>query len=180
MKIVPKDNRTFQICIIGNSIADNKLFDIAYQIGKICGETGATVITGGGFGVMEAASKGACEAGSLTVGIIRNDKFESANKYCKVVIPSSMGHLRNGLNILSADLVIGVSGGAGTLSEYAFASIEKKPIIAFTGYEGWSDKLAGKRLDHRTDRPKVIPIKDLNLLKYEIIKIAQNLGFDIL
>lgn len=174
--MLKKGYRKFQICVIGNSEANESLYQAAYNIGHLCGKLGATVVTGGGFGVMEAAAKGAIEAGGETIGILRETDFSKANKYLNNVIASGLGHTRNSLNILAADLVIGISGGAGTLSEYAFAWIENKPIIAFTGHGGWSDKIADTKMDHR-DKPKVIGINDFKSLKTEILKQAEKLDF---
>ncbi|MCL6505834.1 MAG: hypothetical protein K6T59_02315, partial [Bryobacteraceae bacterium] len=60
------------------------------------------------------------------------------------------GHARNALTVLAADFVVAIGGGAGTLSEICFAWIHKRPIFLLEGYGGWSDRLGGAPLDHRT------------------------------
>ena len=49
----------------------------------------------------------------------------------------------------SADAVILIAGGSGTLSEAAYAWQLGKPVIALTDSGGWAAKLAGSRLDTR-------------------------------
>lgn len=140
-----------QILVIGyNSDAfKDDIYGIAYETGKLIVEYGAVLITGGLGGVMEAASKGAYDAGGITVGIIPYEEKNKANPYCKIVICSGMGHGRNYVNVCSADGVIIVGGGVGTLTEAGFAYMKKKPIIAIKGSGGIADSYGGKYLDDR-------------------------------
>lgn len=167
-------NKKLQICVIGSSQTDEYTFNKAYEIGKLVADIDAVLITGGGAGVMEAASKGACENGGYVIGILRQDKPEYANQYCHVVIPTGMGHTRNALNILASDIVIGIQGGAGTMSEYAFAWVEDKATIAFTGFGGWSDKIAGTKLDHR-DKPEIIGVDNISDLKKQLLRLVKDI-----
>jgi len=52
--------------------------------------------------------------------------------------------------VSTADVIVAVDGGAGTLSEMALAWQLKRPIIAL-GDSGWAGKLGGARLDARRD-----------------------------
>ena len=70
------------------------------------------------------------EWGGITVGIIPQDDSSHANEFCDIVIPSGMGLTRDFLNALSADGVIVIGGGSGTLSEICAAYMYKKPIVA--------------------------------------------------
>ena len=111
--------KKLQILIIGNN--DNgctpELENIAYQTGAEVAKSNSILITGGLGGVMKAASKGAKDSGGITVGIIpQNDKSE-ANEFCDIIIPTGIGLMRDFLNVLSADGVIAIGGGSGTLSE---------------------------------------------------------------
>lgn len=155
------NNRLKQILVIGDSDASQETCDNAYKIGKLIAELGYALITGGRTGVMEYASRGAFENGGLTIGIIPSVEFEDANKWCKIVIPTGIGHARNILTILSADIVIAIGGAAGTLSEMCFAWIHNKQIITFIGYGGWSDKLCNSVLDHRR-KEKIYECKNLD------------------
>ena len=107
------------------------------------------LITGGLGGVMRAASHGAHDAGGLIVGIIPQNDFSLANEFCDIVIPSGMGLMRDFLNALSADGVIVIGGGSGTLSEICAAYMYKKPIVALKNSGGTASKYADQFLDHR-------------------------------
>ena len=140
-----------QILIIGNN--DNgctpEIESAAYEAGKEVANSNSVLITGGLGGVMKAASHGAKDANGLTIGIIPQDDSSLANEYCDIVIPSGMGLSRDFLNALSADGVIVVGGGSGTLSEICAAYMYKKPIVALKNSGGIASKYADEYLDHR-------------------------------
>jgi uncharacterized protein (TIGR00725 family) len=81
------------------------------------------------------------------VGILPGAEIDGGNGYCDVVIPTGMGVARNVLVVRSADVVVLVGGGAGTLSEAAYAWQFGKPVIALGGSGGWADRLAGQSID---------------------------------
>ncbi|MDJ0273699.1 MAG: TIGR00725 family protein [Aigarchaeota archaeon] len=143
--------RRKQILVIGynRDACDERAWRLAYEVGREVALRGAVLITGGLGGVMEAASKGAYEAGGITVSIIPQKDASQANPYSTVVVATGIGHLRNFVNVYSADGVIVVGGGAGTLSEIAAAYIEGKPIVALKGSGGVADEYAGRYLDQR-------------------------------
>ena len=89
--------------------------------------------------VMEAVCRGAKEAGGTTVGILPDTG--DGNAYIDVVIRTGMGHARNVILILSADAVIAVGGGYGTLSEIAVALKTGKPVFGLSTWniEGVAD-----------------------------------------
>ena len=122
---------------------------LAYETGIEVAKSGAVLITGGLGGVMKSACQGAKDAGGLTVGIIPQNDPSFANEYCDIVIPSGMGLARDFLNALSADGVIMIGGGSGTLSETCAAYMYKKPIVAIKNSGGTADKYADQYLDHR-------------------------------
>ena len=143
--------KKFQILVIGNN--DNgctpELEKIAYETGIETAKSNSILITGGLGGVMKAASKGAKESGGLTVGIIPQNDMSEANEFCDVVIPSGIGLMRDFLNALSADGVIAIGGGSGTLSEICAAYMYSKPIVVLKNSGGTSTKFADQYLDHR-------------------------------
>jgi hypothetical protein len=98
---------------------------------------------------MEAASKGAKEAGGFVIGIIPQDEKSAANPYCDAVIATGIGLARDFLTAYSADAVIIVGGGAGTMIEAAAAYQKMIPIIAVKGSGGTADKLVDNYLDDR-------------------------------
>ena len=143
--------KKFQILIIGNN--DNgctpELEKLAYETGAEVAKSNSILITGGLGGVMKAASRGAKENNGLTVGIIPQSDMSEANEFCDVVIPSGIGLMRDFLNALSADGVIAIGGGSGTLSEICASYMYSKPIVVLKNSGGTSTKFADQYLDHR-------------------------------
>ncbi len=123
------------ISVIGAGTCNNEIYSIAEEIGKLIAQKGATLVTGGLGGVMEAASKGAIEAGGTTVGILPGFSKEDANKYVSIPITTGLSHARNIVIVRSADAVIAVSGEYGTLSEIAVALKLGKPVIGIKTWE---------------------------------------------
>lgn len=140
-----------QILVIGNNDdgCTPELEKIAYAVGTEIAKSGSILITGGLGGVMRAASHGAHDAGGLTVGIIPQNDPSFANKYCDVIIPSGLGLARDFLNALSADGVIIIGGGSGTLSEMCAAYMHKKPMAILKNTGGTASKYIDQYLDHR-------------------------------
>jgi len=169
--------RKLQVAVIGDAQADKEKFDFGEQLGKYLGEKGYTVITGGRTGIMEAVSKGASEAGGITVGILPSSNFQDANLWCNIVVPTGMGHARNSLTALSADVVISIGGKAGTMTELGFAWIYNKPIIAVTLFGGWSKNLADQKIDDRRTG-HIIAVDSLDELKNQLESIANILKKD--
>ncbi|MCK5287636.1 MAG: TIGR00725 family protein [Candidatus Omnitrophica bacterium] len=123
------------VAVIGGSNCTKKNYNIAKELGCLIALEGWTLICGGGFGVMEAACKGAKEKGGLTVGILPSYKGEDANSYLDVQIPTGLGYARNILVVRSAEIVIAIDGKEGTLSEIAFALNEKKYVIGINTWD---------------------------------------------
>ena len=126
--------------------------DFATNLGRALANEGYVLRTGGMGGVMEAVLKGARMSSSYTPGrcqaILPGMDYKESNEYADVVVPTGLGWLRNGL-VVRADVIVAIGGGAGTLSEIAFAWMFKKPVIAVKGFGGWSQRLAGVALDGR-------------------------------
>jgi uncharacterized protein (TIGR00725 family) len=101
----------------------------AREVGSLLAVGGAVVFTGGLGGVMAAASRGAREAGGLTVGLLPGDDRGAANPWVAVVVPTGLGELRNGLVVRAADAIVAVGGGYGTLSEIALALKAGRPVF---------------------------------------------------
>jgi uncharacterized protein (TIGR00725 family) len=83
---------------------------------------------------MEHAARGARSAGGLTVGLLPTDDVRDANAYIDVAIATGLGHARNAILARTADGVIAIGGGLGTLSEVALALRNGRPII---GIKTW-------------------------------------------
>jgi hypothetical protein len=110
---------------------------------------GGVLLTGGLGGVMEAASRGAKEGGGFVIGIIPQDEKANANSYCDAVIATGLGFARDFLTAYSADAIIVVEGGSGTLIEVAAAYQKKIPIVAIKGTGGTADMFIDTYLDDR-------------------------------
>ncbi len=123
------------IAVVGASSATDAQLAAAETVGRTLGEAGATVITGGRGGVMEAASRGAASAGATTIGLLPGSDRAEANPYVSVAIPTGLGELRNGLIIRAADAVVAVGGAYGTLSEVALALRSGLPVV---GVDTWA------------------------------------------
>ena len=143
--------RKIQIAVIGyNKDKSNKNSNrIAYDVGKAIAERGAILLCGGLNGVMEFACKGAKEHGGTTVGIIPQGDFKFANKYCDIVIATGLGLARDFVVATSADGVIVVGGGVGTLIELCVAYELNKTIIAVSNSGGTATRYAGSYMDER-------------------------------
>jgi len=137
------------ISIIGASEIDEHTEELATEIGRLLAKNKYVISCGGLTGVMEAVCKGAKEENGLTIGIIPYKEKTAANKYVDIVIPVPFSQARNIVVVLSGDVCIAIAGKAGTLSEISFAWIYGTPIIALTSVDGWSSKLANKKLDDR-------------------------------
>ena len=127
--------RKFLVAVIGGHKCDEGVSDLAEQVGKIVADVGAVLVCGGLGGIMEAASRGAKEAGGLTIGIIPGKDKTQANPFVDIVLPTDMGFSRNTLVVGTADLVVALPGEYGTLSEISFALIGKKPVYGFNTWD---------------------------------------------
>ncbi len=125
-----------QISVIGANDADAATNAAAYDVGRLAAVRGWAVVTGGLGGVMEAASRGAADAGGLTIGILPTYDAAAANSHVRVIIPTGLGYARNALVVAAGEGVIAVGGRYGTLSEIALALNFGKPVV---GLHTWTD-----------------------------------------
>ena len=124
------------ISVIGAGSCTKEIYKTAEKVGTLIAKRNAILVSGGLDGVMEAASKGAREAGGITVGILPGFTKDDANKYVTIPITTGLSHARNIIVVRSADAVIAVSGEYGTLSEIAIALKLGKPVI---GIQTWGN-----------------------------------------
>ena len=124
-----------KISVIGGSLCGQDVFNTAYAVGEQIARNDAILVCGGLGGVMEAACKGAKEAGGITIGILPGEDEKTANRYVDIKIPTGLGYARNVLVVKAGHAIIAVVGSSGTLSEIAYALTYKKPII---GLQTWN------------------------------------------
>jgi hypothetical protein len=125
----------FYIGVIGSGECNVKIAGLAEQVGREIARRGCTLICGGRSGVMEAAARGAMEAGGLTVGILPGRKREDGNPYLTVTLATGLGEARNAVIACASDAIIAVAGGYGTLSEIGLALKMGKPVIGFCTWQ---------------------------------------------
>jgi len=119
------------VCGPGTSERDAE----AHAVGRGLAQAGAIVVCGGLGGVMAAAARGAAEAGGTVIGLLPGDDRSGANPYLTVAVPTGLGELRNGLIVRTAEVVIAIRGGWGTLSEVALARKIGRPVVGLGDWD---------------------------------------------
>jgi len=113
---------------------DDPNYKLAETLGRRCVEEGFAVITGGGPGIMEAANKGAAEAGGVSVGLNIELPFEQKpNPFAKKQMGFRYFFVRKVMFVKYAVAFICCPGGFGTLDEFyeAITLIQTKKIKPF-------------------------------------------------
>lgn len=163
---------------------DDPNYQRAQEIAALFARNNFAVITGGGAGIMEAANKGAAEAGGISVGLNILLPFEQEpNRYANITLDFKYFFIRKVMFIKYANAYIIMPGGFGTLDELFEAvtliqthRIKPFPLI-LVGSEYWnglidwikSNLLAAQR----------ISAEDLEILQVmddpeEIVKTVQK------
>lgn len=93
-------------------------YELAREVGRRVGELGWAVITGGGPGSMEAANRGAQEAGATSIGLnIELPHEQGLNPYCDIGIEFHYFFARKLMFVRFSRALIAFPGGFGTLDE---------------------------------------------------------------
>ncbi|MER3459830.1 MAG: TIGR00725 family protein [candidate division GAL15 bacterium] len=108
---------------------------LAEEIGHEVARRGAVLVCGGLGGVMEAASRGAAEAGGTVVAILPGARAEEANPYVTVPVVTGLGEARNVIVVRTSDALVAVGGSYGTLSEIAYALKLGVPVVGLATWE---------------------------------------------
>jgi uncharacterized protein (TIGR00725 family) len=132
------------IAVIGNSSCSPEEAKLAETVGGLLARQGVIVVCGGLGGVMEAACRGAKSKGGLTVGILPGQDSSMANLWVDVPVVTGIGEARNVAVVKSAQAVLAIGGGYGTLSEIAYALKSGIPVI---GLNTWSLSRNGREDD---------------------------------
>ena len=142
---------------------DHPAYALTEEIGRRLVEAGFAVITGGGPGLMEAANKGAAEAGGLSVGLgIELPREQGLNRWVGLGVDFRYFFARKTMFVKYAQGFIVMPGGFGTLDELfeALTLVQTGKVTSFpivlVGTEFWgglSDWVRGSLLAAGTISP---------------------------
>lgn len=125
-----------QIAVIGSAVCEpeSEAARLGEEVGRRLAEAGLTLVCGGLTGVMEAACRGATEAGGAAIGIVPGNSVGEANPYCTHVVATGIGHARNLAVVSSGEVTIAIGGEWGTLSEIGFARSIGRTVVALRSW----------------------------------------------
>jgi hypothetical protein len=116
--MVNRYNHTVTVFGSARVLEDNPIYTQARQLGSLLAQEGFTIITGGGGGIMEAACRGAYEAGGHTVGFnITLPMEQQLNPYLTESMPFRYFFARKVMLAYAASALVCFPGGYGTLDE---------------------------------------------------------------
>ena len=149
---------------------DDPYAKAAEELAAKLAHQGITVITGGGPGVMEAANRGAAQAGGVSVGLgIELPHEQDTNRWCNLVLNFRYFFARKVMFVKYAQGFVIFPGGFGTLDELfeslvlvQTGKIDHFPVILY-GKSYWSGLL--QWLSERAAREDMIATADLELLR---------------
>jgi uncharacterized protein (TIGR00730 family) len=162
----------------------SEYYEVGVQLGVALADAGYAVITGGGPGAMEAANKGACDAGGMSVGLGIELPFEQElNEWVDVGIAFRYFFVRKTMFVKYAQAFVILPGGFGTLDELFEAltlvqtrKVTRFPVVLF-GSEYWSGLVDWLR----TTMVPAATIKDTDLDLFtvtddvdEVVRIVQE------
>jgi uncharacterized protein (TIGR00730 family) len=123
---------------------DDPEYKLARETARLVGESGLAVITGGGPGIMEAANRGATDAGACSIGLNIELPFEQGgNPYCDIALEFHYFFARKIMFVRYASGFVVFPGGYGTMDELfeALTLIQTGKITEFpvvlVGREYW-------------------------------------------
>ena len=129
--------------------AGSSEYELARLVGRRLGEAGFAVITGGGPGAMDAAHRGAREAGARTIALNIDLPFEhTADRWADLSLDFHYFFCRKVMFVRYARAFVALPGGYGTLDELleALCLIQTQKIRSFPviliGVEYWSGLLS--------------------------------------
>ena len=161
---------------------DDPMYKAAEKTAALLAKAGFAVITGGGPGIMEAANKGAAEAGGESVGCNIELPFEQGmNAYVQTAINFRYFFVRKTMFVKYAEAFVIYPGGFGTMDELFEAltliqtgKVRNFPVV-LVGKQYWQGLIDWLRQAMLTER-KILP-KDLELLVVtdspeEVVKVV--------
>lgn len=177
-----------RITVFGGSkpIPSDPAYQQAYELGKLLGKRGHTVLTGGYIGTMEATSRGANEMGGHVIGVscdeIEHWRPVKPNQWVMEEVRYPTLRQRLFALVDDCDAAIALAGGIGTLAEVAIMwsqiqvqAITPRPFILVG--PGWKETFTGFNQNFNS----YITEKDLGLLSFaadiqEAVAILDEFG----
>jgi len=161
----------------------NRYYKIAVELGGLLAKAGFAVLTGGGPGIMEAANKGAFEAGGESVGLNIQLPFEQRiNPYVKKAIGFYYFFTRKVMLTSPANAFVFLPGGFGTLDEFfevvdymEIGHMQKVPVVLI-GKEYWQPVL--DFLKNKSSR-QIHSLRAEEIEKWKIVETAQE-AYDLI
>ena len=131
------------VAVIGPGVNDDHTEIAAYMVGALLAERRCNLINGGLGGVMHAAAWGfaekrdelGAEACGVIIGVLPENVKASANEYVDVAIATGIGEARNYVLVNSAEAIIAVGKGHGTLVEIGYALRALKRVVSLNSWE---------------------------------------------
>lgn len=157
---MPMSLSRLQIAVVGAASCDDQTTRLAEEVGRQLAEAGAAVLTGGGGGVMGAASRGAQEAGGQTIGILPGTDRGATppNAWVDTALFTGLGQARNLVLVLSADAVVAIGGSWGTLSEIALAAKHGRPVVLLDSWHLQPPNVSDAGLPVATDPTEAVDL----------------------
>jgi uncharacterized protein (TIGR00730 family) len=171
---------------------ESHYYRLTEQIARLLSDSGFSVISGGGPGVMEAANKGAFEGKSVSVGLnIQLPMEQAANRYQDISQTFRHFFARKYMFVKIATAYVVMPGGFGTLDELLEAltliQTRKSPQIPLilVGREFWiglidwfRDRLVTEKMINPEDMDLISIIDDPECVVASIFEYYQSRGFD--
>ncbi|AHY45751.1 TIGR00725: TIGR00725 family protein [Rubrobacter radiotolerans] len=123
------------VSVVGAGSATDEEYERAREIGRLVAERGGVVVCGGLGGVMEAAARGAAEAGGVALGVLPDEDRSRANPYVTYAVASGVGQARNLAVVATGDVVVAVGGEYGTLSEVGLAGKVGRRVVSLGSWD---------------------------------------------
>jgi uncharacterized protein (TIGR00730 family) len=174
------------VAVFGASRAtpQDPYYPVAEKVGRLLAEHGFSVITGAGAGIMEAANKGAKEAGGVSVGLnIELPEIQPPNSYITTLLNFRYFFTRKVMFVRYSVAFVILPGGFGTLDELfeALTLIQTHKIRPFpvilVGREYWQgllDWLHGTMVGQGKATPEEMAALTLVETPEEVLTIIQN------
>jgi uncharacterized protein (TIGR00725 family) len=128
----------------GDATPGSEAYRAAYEVAHGLARRGLVILCGGRSGVMEAACRGAAEAGGISIGILPHLDLAEANPFASILLPTDLGSerdpicgdpnvSRNRVIAAAARCLVAVGGSIGTANEIRHALTFNKTVFGISG-----------------------------------------------